>query len=85
MGINLYHFAPSPPARAALLAARAVGIDVELKIIDLFKKEQLSSPELLKVSYEMDYSVDVMHSAVIFFPNWLLFTRRSILNIRYRL
>ncbi|KAL0272557.1 UNVERIFIED_CONTAM: hypothetical protein PYX00_005485 [Menopon gallinae] len=49
MTITLYTFPPSPPARAAVMAARAVGVDVNLKEINLFQKEQLS-PEFIKVN-----------------------------------
>nr|WEU54062.1 glutathione s-transferase delta-1 [Protohermes costalis] len=41
MVATLYHFAPSAPSRAAVLAARALGIDVEIIEVNLFKKEQL--------------------------------------------
>ncbi|KAG5890147.1 hypothetical protein JTB14_010165 [Gonioctena quinquepunctata] len=40
MSKTLYHFPKSGPSRGALLAARAVGVDVKIQIIDLFKKEQ---------------------------------------------
>lgn len=41
MGLTLYHFPPSGPSRAALLAAKAVGVDVDVQIVNLFAKEQL--------------------------------------------
>ncbi|XP_023939951.1 glutathione S-transferase 1 [Bicyclus anynana] len=40
--IKLYHFAPSSPSRGALLAARVIGVPVDVIILDLFKKEQLN-------------------------------------------
>nr|APC23399.1 GSTd6 [Liposcelis entomophila] len=49
MAITLYYFAPSPPARIALLAARAVGVDVDIKVVDLFNKEHLT-PEFIKIN-----------------------------------
>lgn len=39
----------SPPARSVLLTAAALGVELELKTIDLFKKDQLN-PEYRKVS-----------------------------------
>lgn len=44
----------SPPARNVLLTAAALGVDLELRTIDLFKKEQLS-PEFKKVSFQNSY------------------------------
>nr|WET52671.1 glutathione S-transferase [Phaedon brassicae]WET52796.1 glutathione S-transferase [Phaedon brassicae] len=41
MGVILYHFPLSGPSRGALLAAKAVGVDVDVQIVNLFKKEQL--------------------------------------------
>ncbi|NP_001292411.1 uncharacterized protein LOC105387805 [Plutella xylostella] len=40
-GIKLYHFGVSGPSRGALLAARALGVPIEVEQVDLFKKEQL--------------------------------------------
>ncbi|GBP57221.1 Glutathione S-transferase 1, isoform D [Eumeta japonica] len=42
MRVKLYHFPMSPPSRGALLAARAVGVPIEVVFIDLLKKEQLN-------------------------------------------
>lgn len=47
--VTLYHFSRSGPSRGALLAARQVGVEVDIQNIDLFQKEQLK-PEFLKVS-----------------------------------
>ncbi|XP_075222371.1 glutathione S-transferase 1-like [Lycorma delicatula] len=47
--VELYHFAPSAPSRAALLAARAVGITIDIKVIDLFQKEHLK-PDFVKLN-----------------------------------
>lgn len=41
MGVTIYHFPPSAPSRSALLAAKAVGVDVDVQIVNLFAKEQL--------------------------------------------
>lgn len=48
MGVILYHYPRSAPSRFALLVARLLGLDVDVHIIDLSKKEQLT-PEFLKV------------------------------------
>lgn len=47
--IKLYHFPISGPSRGALLAARAIGVPVQVKIVDLFKKEQLND-NFLKIN-----------------------------------
>lgn len=47
--VTLYHFSRSGPSRGALLAARQVGVEVDIQNVDLFQKEQLK-PEFLKVS-----------------------------------
>ncbi|KAF2897271.1 hypothetical protein ILUMI_08911 [Ignelater luminosus] len=49
MGVTLYHFPPSAPSRGALLAARAIGIDVDVQIVDLFAKKQLE-PDFVKIN-----------------------------------
>ena len=49
MTIDLYHIGPSPPCRAVRLAASLIGIDLNLKVIDITKGEQMT-PEFLKVS-----------------------------------
>lgn len=41
-GVKLYHFPVSGPSRGALLAARAIGVPIQIEIVDLFKKEHLN-------------------------------------------
>lgn len=48
MPIDFYYVGGSAPCRAALLAAKAVGVELNLKTLDLMKGEQMS-PEFLKV------------------------------------
>ncbi|KAJ8970727.1 hypothetical protein NQ317_017385 [Molorchus minor] len=49
MGVTLYHYPISAPSRGALLAAKVVGVDVDVQIVDLFKKEQLKA-EFIKIN-----------------------------------
>lgn len=46
--ITLYYTTLSPPSRTVLLVAKAMGIELHLKDVDLDKGENLT-PELLKV------------------------------------
>uniref|UniRef100_A0A1B6EXA4 Uncharacterized protein n=1 Tax=Cuerna arida TaxID=1464854 RepID=A0A1B6EXA4_9HEMI len=49
MGIDVYHTPGSPPSRSVVLAAKALGVDVNLKLLDLMKGEHLK-PEYLKIN-----------------------------------
>ncbi|XP_077291649.1 glutathione S-transferase 1-like [Arctopsyche grandis] len=49
MPVTLYHFAPSAPSRSSLLTARALKLDVDVKIVNLFTKEQLK-PEFIAIN-----------------------------------
>lgn len=57
MGVTLYHFPPSAPSRCALLVAKALGIDVDVQIVDLFAKEQLKEDfvKVLRNTKHMTY------------------------------
>lgn len=46
--VSLYYTDISPPSRAILLVAEAIGLDLEKKNVDLFKGENYT-PEYLKV------------------------------------
>lgn len=50
MGVILYHFPISAPSRSALLVAKALGIDVEVKHLNLIAKEQLNI-DFVRVGY----------------------------------
>lgn len=45
----LYYIMPSPPCRAVLLTAAAIGIDLKLEEVNLLEAEHLK-PEFVKVS-----------------------------------
>lgn len=47
--IILYHNCCSPPSRMALLAVRNLGLDIEVKHLDIYKGEQ-NTPEFLQVN-----------------------------------
>lgn len=49
MGLQLYYINSSPPARAVLLTIRNLGIDVEIKSVDLRRNEHLT-PEFIKLN-----------------------------------
>ena len=48
MGLDFYYFPASAPCRAVQMAAKAVGVDLNLKLINLKAGEHLT-PEYLKV------------------------------------
>ena len=48
---TLYYMLESPPCRTVLATARLLGIELDLKTLDLSKKEQFN-PDYLKVSLE---------------------------------
>lgn len=49
--VTLYYTTLSPPSRAILTVAEAIGLDIEKKNVDLFKGEHLT-PEYTKVNWE---------------------------------
>ncbi|WP_323677962.1 glutathione S-transferase N-terminal domain-containing protein, partial [Halorubellus sp. PRR65] len=49
MTIDFYYAPGSSPCRAVLLTAKAIGVDLNLKLMDLMKGEHLS-PEFLKIN-----------------------------------
>ncbi|KAJ8945992.1 hypothetical protein NQ318_017108 [Aromia moschata] len=49
MPIDFYYAPGSPPCRAVLLAAKAVGVELNLKLTDLMKGEHLT-PKYLKLN-----------------------------------
>lgn len=50
MPIDLYYVPGSGPCRSVQLAAAALGVDLNLKIVDLMGGEQLK-PEFIKVTH----------------------------------
>nr|QWV59552.1 glutathione S-transferase delta 2 [Lasioderma serricorne] len=50
MVVTLYHFPPSGPSRGALLAARAVGVEVDINIIDLFNSKKHLEEPFIKIN-----------------------------------
>ncbi|KDR11943.1 Glutathione S-transferase 1-1 [Zootermopsis nevadensis] len=51
MTIDLYYLPASSPCRSVLLTANAVGVQLNLKFLDLFKGEHLT-PEFLKLNLQ---------------------------------
>lgn len=48
MTVTLFHFPGSPPSRGVLLTVRNLGVDVEIKTIDITAGEN-RTPEYLKL------------------------------------
>lgn len=48
MPMKLFHWPPSAPSRCAYLTLKTLGLEFEVKMIDLSEKEQYS-PEFLSV------------------------------------
>nr|QHU79933.1 glutathione S-transferase D11 [Bemisia tabaci] len=49
MAVDLYYVLASPPCRAVLMGAKLIGIDLNLKLVDISRGEQMS-PEFLKIN-----------------------------------
>lgn len=49
MGIDLYYLEGSPPCCTVLLTAKAVGVELNVKVLDFVAKEHLK-PEFLKIN-----------------------------------
>ena len=49
MPIDIYYLPGSPPCRAVLLTAKALGLEMNLKRLELMKGEHLK-PEFLKIN-----------------------------------
>lgn len=49
MASVLYHNSVSPPSRLALLAIRNLGLDIQIKVLDIYNGEQNTS-EYLKIN-----------------------------------
>lgn len=48
MSLDLYYFESSPPSRAVLMVSKELGLDVNIKHVNLFQGEHLS-PDFVKV------------------------------------
>lgn len=51
--IDFYYFPPSPPCRSVMMLAKALGIEMNMKIIDITASEQMA-PEYQKVQLLTD-------------------------------
>jgi hypothetical protein len=58
MTIDLYYLPGSAPCRSVLLAARAVGVDLNLKLTNLMEGAHMT-PEFLKVKYVVKLFVHI--------------------------
>lgn len=50
MPIDFYYFPPSPPCRSVLLLAKAVGVHLNMKSVNVLKGESMK-PEYVKVRF----------------------------------
>lgn len=50
MTIDFYYLPGSAPCRSVLMTAKAVGVELNLKLVDLMSGEHLK-PEFIKVSF----------------------------------
>uniref|UniRef100_A0A646QF26 GST-D1 n=1 Tax=Hemiscolopendra marginata TaxID=943146 RepID=A0A646QF26_9MYRI len=48
--IIFYNLKPSPPCRAALLTIRLIGLDIEIKEVDLLKSQEHKQPWFTKIN-----------------------------------
>ena len=55
MTLDLYYSPCSPPSQAIMLTAKALGVDLNLKFVDLWKGEHLQ-PEFMKVCMNVSVS-----------------------------
>lgn len=58
--ISLYYAIVSQPSRSVLLVGKALGLEFDLKNVNLFNREHLT-PEFTKVFYPSDF----IHSIII--------------------
>lgn len=55
-----YYVLRSPPCRAVLMAAKAIGVELELKVTETWKGEN-RTPEFLKVTQLMVSTISTKH------------------------
>jgi len=55
MAVDLFAHPASPPCRAVLMVCKEIGVDINVKPINLSKGEHMT-PEFLKVSLEWSFS-----------------------------
>lgn len=65
MGLKLYMYESSLPARSVLMTAAALGIKLEKKIVDMMKGEH-TTPEFLKVTFASTFNLLVVW--LVLFP-----------------
>lgn len=74
----LYYRLFSPPCRSVILTAAALGVGLELKVVDLFGSKEHLKPEFLKVSVHV--TIDLSFT----FPHELYLNfNRLIRNTQY--
>lgn len=76
---RLYYMLESPPCRTVMAIARLIGVELELKRVDLSKKEQLNE-EFVKVSFFVSIFDNLSIVQYLHYSTFLLFLRIIIHN-----
>lgn len=77
---RLYYMLESPPCRTVMAIARLIGVELELKKIDLSKKEQLNE-EFVKVRDNVCHYCDELLQIFAFFSTTISIFEQSCLLI----
>lgn len=69
MPIDFYYTPGSPPCRSVLLTAKALGLELNLKTLDLHHGEHMK-PEFLKVSFRTVVLLHCIASLTLYINNY---------------
>lgn len=83
MAPKLYMFKPSPPVRSVLLCAKALGVPLELKEVNLLKGEHLADEYLQVNTFIFIYGCYYIAQKNSNFIIWLMFNTVSIWIVEF--